>query len=266
MTDESPRETKDGVRLAVKASTGLVNIGTLAAASMGAAALQSWPLFALGGLAYGALVAWDLVSKDFRERVLGKSRPPRPMLADPASYSDPQTRAAVRTLHAAKVDIDRTLAKAGPELQGHLSMALVGVDELFARSANLAARAEELARYLGTVDPRVVQQDVESIEQRIRAARDASAKSQLEAALAARREHVQALGDLGAAKERIDATLLTLSATLEALPAKVVRMSTLDAEAMDQLTGDVREELAQMNGEIKTFEETLRSIGEIGQP
>jgi hypothetical protein len=33
---------------------------------------------------------------------------------------------------------------------------------------------------------------------------------------------------------------------------------------MDKLTGDVKDELDRMNGEISTFEETLRSLGEVG--
>jgi hypothetical protein len=40
-------------------------------------------------------------------------------------------------------------------------------------------------------------------------------------------------------------------------------MRALDADAMDKLTGDVNEELAGLNGEIKTFEETLRTLGEV---
>ena len=46
---------------------------------------------------------------------------------------------------------------------------------------------------------------------------------------------------------------------------KIVRMRALDAHAMDQLTGDVKEELDRMNGEIRTFEETLKSVAEVSK-
>ena len=72
------------------------------------------------------------------------------------------------------------------------------------------------------------------------------------------------LGDLANAKERIVASMLSIASTLEALSAKVVRMRTLDADAMDKLTFDVNDELERVNGEIKTFEDTLMTLGAIG--
>ena len=46
------------------------------------------------------------------------------------------------------------------------------------------------------------------------------------------------------------------------LPAKIVRMRALDADAMDRLGGDVNGELERVNDEMKSFEETLRSLGD----
>ncbi len=70
------------------------------------------------------------------------------------------------------------------------------------------------------------------------------------------------MADLVAAKERIGASLLSIAATMEALPGKIVRMRALDAQAMDQLTGDVKDELDRMNVEIQSFEETLTTLGD----
>jgi hypothetical protein len=51
-------------------------------------------------------------------------------------------------------------------------------------------------------------------------------------------------------------------ATLEGLPAKIVRMRALDAQAMDQLSGSMHDELDPMDVELKALEETLATLGE----
>jgi len=108
-----------------------------------------------------------------------------------------------------------------------------------------------------------VQQDVEDLKKRAARVSDPEARAQYEAARASREEHLSVLADLGNAKERIVASLLSIASSLESLPAKIIRMRALDADAMDKLTGDVNEELAGLNGEIKTFEETLKTLGEV---
>ena len=245
----------------VKATTSIPGLIVAGSAAVGAVALHSLPIALLGGVAYGALVAWDLVAgkKDEPSSAAGDA----PKLEDPTEYQDPATQAAVRSIHAAKLEIARALSETPPDVQANLALALTTISELEERAAKLAARSDDLARYLSTTDPRVVQQDVERLARTAQQTRDPEARAQYEHAHAARKELMQTLSDLVAARERIHATMLSIAATLEGLPAKIVRMRALDAQAMDQLTGDVKEELDRMNGEIRTFEETLKSLGEV---
>lgn len=249
----------------VKATTSIPGLLVAGSAAVGAAALHSWPIALLGGVAYGALVAWDLVSgkKGEAGEPSSESAGDTPKLEDPSEYKDPATQAAVRTIHAAKLEIGRVLAETPPDVQANLALALTTIGELEERAAKLAARSDDLARYLSTTDPRVVQQDVERLAKTVQQTRDPEARAQYEHAHAARKELMQTLQDLVAARERIHATMLSIAATLEGLPAKIVRMRALDAQAMDQLTGDVKDELDRMNGEIRTFEETLKSLGDV---
>jgi hypothetical protein len=251
-----------GWRRIVRATTGMANIVVVGTAAVGAAALQSWPILALGGVAYGAMVAWELVSGP-KKKVGTPGVPPPELDDDLASYEDPQTQAAVRAILAAKKQIDKTLDETPVDVQEHLFLALASVKELEERAASLARRAEDVAQYLKTTDVRVVQADVQALEKRVASATDPEAKVQYQSAYAARREHLDVLKDLWTAKERIAATLLSIAATLEGLPAKIVRMRALDAQATDQLSGDVKEELDRMNTEIRTFEDTLKTLAEV---
>lgn len=258
-------DKKKPLKKVVAATTGIANIVVLGAAAVGAAALQSWPIIALGGVAYGALVAWDLVSGDKKK---GPGETPRtpadvPRLLDPSEYKDAQTQAAVRMILGAKIEIDAAMQQTPEDVQANLFLALSSVAELEERAAKLALRSDDLSMYLSKRDPRVAQQDVDQLARRIQATQDPEARAQYESAHAAKKELVQTLIELGNARERIQATMLSIAATLEGLPAKIVRMRALDAHAMDKLGGDVKEELDRMNGEIRNFEETLRTLSEV---
>lgn len=250
------------LKLVGKATTGVTNLVVAGSAAVGALALQSWPILAVGGVAYVALVAWDLASNDFRKK--SAARPPgsQPDLGDASDYHDEAARTAVAAIHAAKKEIERVLAETPDEVKANLALALTAVPELEHRAATMAGRAEDIARYLATTNPRAVAYDVQVLAQRVAATTDAAARAKYEEARLAREEHMSTLADLARSKEHIGASLLGIAATLEGLPAKIVRMRALDAQTMDQLTGDVKEELDRMNGEIRTFEETLRTIGQ----
>lgn len=258
MTSGSETPTKKRIASAV---TGVLNLVVVGTAAVGAAALHSWAILALGGAAYGALVAWDLVGG----KSAGKQHaaPVPEKLRRASDYKDASVQAAVRAITTARLDIDRVLEDTPQDVTGNLAVALVSVDELEERAAKMARRGEDLAEYLARTDPRVVEQDVNVLAQRAASTRDREARAQYEAAYAARKDHLSTLQDLLAARERILASLLSIAATLDGLPAKIVRMRALDAHAMDRLTGDVKEELDRMNSEIRTFEETLRSLGEV---
>ncbi|HEY2514378.1 MAG TPA: hypothetical protein VGI39_26115 [Polyangiaceae bacterium] len=242
-----------------RAATGLLNLGVVGAAAVGAAAIQSWTVLAVGGVTYAALVAWDLVKK---ERGGPGSVAAAPSLGEPSSYQDPQTSNAVRGILVAKVEIDRVLAETPEDVQANLAHAVGSVSSLMDRAAGLAARCEDLAKYLATKDAAVVRQDVDSLRQRVARASDPQARAQYQTALASREEHVRSLQDLTDSRERVLASLLSIASSLEGLPAKIVHMRALDAAAMDKLGGDVNGELERVNDEMKTFEETLRTLGD----
>jgi uncharacterized membrane protein YccC len=128
-------------------------------------------------------------------------------------------------------------------------------------ATRLVRRAEDLTRYLATVDVRPIRYEVENLARRAAAARDAETRSQFDRARATRIEQLRAIDDIAAARERAIANLSRMTATLEALPPQIVRMQALDAQALDTVSGQVSDELEHINEEMRAFEETLRSLG-----
>jgi hypothetical protein len=56
------------------------------------------------------------------------------------------------------------------------------------------------------------------------------------------------------------ASLARILTTIEGIPTQIVKMRTLDAETVDQFSGDVGEEVERINVEMGAFEETLESL------
>lgn len=252
-------------KVLARASGSPVNLGVAGAAAVAAAALGSWPLLALGGAAYAAMVAFDAASPTFWKKTAQGARAKEKAAELPAAdaVADPQTREAVERLRAARENFDRVMGEASEEMRTHLVSVESTVEELERRAAKLVVRADQLARYLAQAKPDGVREEIKRIAAREAKATDATAKQQLEQARAAREDELRTLRELEATRERMDANLDRVVAMLAGLPSKVVHMRTLDEQAMDDLSGDMSAELRDLAGEMKTFEETLKTLVEV---
>lgn len=261
MADEVSRRNPPGFgKVVVKAVASPLNLGIAGTAAAGAIALQLWPLAAIGGAAYAALVAWDLVNPDFWKKALGDPALKSDTLPSPHAVSDPQVRDAVKAILAAREELSRVLGETPSEVSEHLGGALVSLEELELRAKRLISRGEDLSRYLAKANPEPIRKELARLKDRAERATDAQAREEYGQAVKAREDQLATLVDIEAAKDRILANLARIVAALESMPAKVMRMRAMDAEAMDDLSGSMNKELARMNGEIQTFEETLKTI------
>lgn len=262
MADEHKRRQDDQPlgRVLVKSATSWLNIGVAGSAAVGAAALHMWPIAALGGVAYAALVAWDVFNPSFWKKAL-EAEPIA--LPDPADLHDASSKEAVKSLLEARKELASVLAETSDEVKGHLGVALASVAELEQRVIHLIGRAEDLSRYLARVDADAVRVEMRRLADKVQKTRDEQARAQYRSALEVKEEQLRAIEDISNAKERVAANLSRVTATLEGLPPKVVRMRALDAQAMDELSGSMNDELGRINGEMKAFEDTLQSLVEI---
>ncbi|MEO8702737.1 MAG: hypothetical protein ABI867_22020 [Kofleriaceae bacterium] len=245
-----------------RAATGMLNLGVLGGAVVGAVVLASWPIAALGGVAYAALVASDITNANFRRKVLfGKGAPAQ--LPKPASLSDPKTRAAVESITAARAEIDAVVKNTPDRIQRTITTTLTSLTELEGHGSMLALRADELSKYLATVTLADIEREAEELVERARDATDPGARNDYKEAADAAKERVKTTRDISAARERTLAHLARIAATMKGVPAKLVRLRALDDQASDALTGDVGAELDRMNIDLRAFEQTLESIVEV---
>ena len=239
-----------------RAATGPLNLTVLGGAVVGAAVLASWPIAALGAAAYVALVATDISSAEFRRRVLlGQRRPAR--LPAPDQVRDPEVRAAVARIAAARAEVERAVAALPARLQTSVASTVDAITELVGRAAQLAQRADALASHLAGTDRRAAERDAAALAARASHTEDAAARASYAAAAAAGRERVAALTDIAATHERTLAHLAQVESAIQAVPSKLVRLRALDDQASDALTGDVGAELERMTIDLQAFEDSL---------
>jgi len=250
-------------RVIARSVASPLNLSVAGAAAASAALLHSWPLVALGGAAYAALVAWDLVSPDFWRKVIvpqENGRPAPTKFPDPKKIGDPGLRQTAHAVLLARAELDRLVAEASGDVAIQLAGVAVSIDELEGRAASLIRGGDQLIRYLSRSDLEGVRREIARLRSRASQTSDAETRDQYERTVKAREEQLTALTDIAGAVERVYANLSRIVATLEGLSAKVVRMGAMDAQAMDNLSGDMNAELERMNREIDTFEETLRQL------
>lgn len=257
-----------GGRLVLKAATNTTNLVALGAGSLAAIALQSWPMAVLALFAYVALAAWDLATPEFREKVRAGEAAEALQLPAPESLLDPLSKEAVKSLVASGAERERLAREVPPHLQSFVAMALASVPELERHATVLIGRLESLTRYMSAAgqqrltDPAALRAEVQRLERQVAGAVDAEARAQLTLARDARQAQVAELEELSQTRERLRANLTRVVATLESLPAKVLKLRALDDASTDAASGDVGQEIERINDELRAFEDTLRPLEE----
>jgi hypothetical protein len=246
----------------LKAALSPFNVSVMALASAGAAALGSVAVLAAGGVAYAALVAWDLSSQAFWKKVVAGGAPAPPPLPGLDQISDPETRAALGRVGRARAAIGRAMSETPPAVASHVAPVVASLSELDGRVARLALRADQIGRHLAATPAAALTTEIEELAARAQAARDGETRRQYQEAARTRQAQLAILGELGAARDRVLASLARILTTLEALPTQIVKMGALDAQAADGLSGDVGVELGRINVELEAFEETLQTLVE----
>jgi len=246
-----------------RAAIGPINLSVFGLAMFVAVALTSWPIAALGGAAYAALVAADVANPKFRRDVLlERARPARLPRVD--MVNDPSTRALVIQMTTTRAEVDKMIAAMPERVRRNVSTTADSLAELEGHAAVLVARAEDLDRYLAAAPVGDADAEVARLRAQAAAARDGAARREYELAADAAQERTRALTEITASRDRIHANLARVAATMKAVPAKLVRLRALDDQASDAMFGDVGQELENMNIDLKAFEQTLEALAPVG--
>ncbi len=233
-----------------------VGLGVAAGAATVAIALTNPIVGAIGGGVYLATVAIDAIRR--RRKKKKRKGPSIPLMKDPDDIKDPATRSAVQKMLANKAKLQQILDETPEDLQIHISRTLGSLDELEMHAVRLVERAEDITTHLAQMNLPALVAEVKQLATRAAAAKDPATRQSFEEAKQARMDEIRSLKELKTTKDRIDANLMRVVAVLGALPTKVVQLRALDAQAMDQLSGDISHDLSEIGDELKVSEQVIR--------
>lgn len=248
------RASSPGFRRIATAVLDPLGAVVLGGAGLAFAVTHTLPILAVGGLAWGALVALKLTSST---KDAGPTQDELPM---PAEFMDPAVKLQIGNLHRARAALTRVLNEHADNVGSSMSGALLGVPELEEHAITLAKRAEALNDYLRTQDRAAIAVEAKRLSNAASGASDRQARQEYGEAVAAVGEQLRALDDIANAQDRAVANLSRITAALQALPSKIVALGALDQAAQDALGDDVSADLGRLNEEVRAFEQTLSSM------
>src|SRR5262249_9124166 len=147
------RTKRPGFRKVIaKAASTWTSLGVAGTALVAAAALGSWPILAIGGAAYAALVGWDLAHPDFWKKALREAAPAGAELPGTDHIADPELADSVRRVLRARSELGEVLAETPDDIKQNLAGAIVQIAELEKHVAALVGRGIDLGKYLAGVD------------------------------------------------------------------------------------------------------------------
>jgi hypothetical protein len=233
-----------------------VGLGVVAGAATVAVALTNPLVAAIGGGVYVASVLVDAIRRA-RKR---KSKLNLGVMPDPDTLRDPDARTAVHRIIDARAAIQAVVDGTPPDVVMQLTKTLATLDEMEGYAASLVRRAEDSTKYLSTVNLPALVNEVKTLATRAATAKVPAARASFVQAKDARMDVIRSLKELGANKDRIYADLMRVVALMCALPTKIVRLRALDAQAMEQLSGDITQDLQSIGEELQTSERVLRDL------
>lgn len=232
-----------------------VGLGVAAGAATVAIALTNPVVGIIGGAVYVATVAFDAFR---RSRKTSPSFEGIPGMKPVDEIKDETTRNAVKKIITNKAALQKVIDDTPPDLLIHLKNTIDSIDELQSHAIRLVERAEAITDHLSKVNLPALVTEVKQLATRAGSAKDAEARESFDEAKDARMDEIRALKELRSTKERIDASLMRVVAVLGALPTKIVHMRALDAQVIDQMSNDMREDLDKIGEELQTSEKVIK--------
>jgi len=233
-----------------------VGLGVAAGAATVAIALTNPVIGIVGGAAYLATVAIDAI------RRRGKKSKARSFnvfgMRPPEDIRDEATRNAVKRIASTRAELQKVLDGTPEDIKISIKNTLDSLDELERHAVRLVERAEDITVHLSKVNLPALVTEVKQLAQRAASAKDPEARKSFDEAKDARMDEIRGLKELRATKERIDANLMRVVAILGSLPTKIMQLRALDAQAMDQASGDIQHDIDLIGKELETSEQVVR--------
>jgi hypothetical protein len=243
----------------IKASFTKLNLLLLGAAATGAALAESWSVLLFATASFVMLTALKLCNGRFWNGILADVRNQPIALPETSSLLEAQSRSCIERIVNARQVMRQVAEDVPPAIREHFSAAIGHIPHLESRAVALASRIEELSRYLSNISYEAIRLQMQTLESRRRNTSDTDSQENYSSAHAVRAQHLAALDEIGAARERSCAALDHVVGVLERLPSHMMMIRALEAEATDR-AGNGLGGVAWFEDELMRIEEEWRDV------
>jgi chromosome segregation ATPase len=213
------------------------------------AAFFAWWLLPLGVIIY--LTAVVLASRD-AALLDSAERSTRRAGIESMTFID-----RLNAIERARDNALHSLQKTGGPVAGRLLPSVQAqTDELIEQAYTLARKGQDIEQYLEQINPRRIQDEIDTIDKRIAQASDTYIRDQLESTRQVLVQQKQNGEVLRTYVGRVLSQLENIDANLSAMPAQFLRMRASDAEA-SIARSQVEDSLNSLNADMHAFVNVL---------
>jgi len=256
----TPRLRKVLGRGFARASLSKLNLIVLGAAATGAALSESWSVLLFAAAGFAVLTAIKLCDGSFWNAILADVRNEPIALPDTSTLLESSARTCIERIANARLVMRQVVEDVPKDVRARFTDAIARVPDLEQRAVALSARVEELSRYLANISYEVLRMQMQSLDSRRKTSHDPQSRERYAEAHAVRGQHLAALDEISAAKERSVAALDHVVGLLERLPTHIMMVRAMEAEVADRTIGDGEGTVGWFEAELHRIEDESRSL------
>jgi len=263
-----PRLSKVLGRGLARASLSRLNLIVLGAAATGAALSESWSVLLFAAAGFVVLTSVKLCDGGFWRSILADVRNEPILLPETSTLLESSARTCIERVANARLVMRQVLDDVPPDVRERFADAIARVPDLEQRAVVLSARIEELSRYLANISYEVLRMQMQGLESRRKTSHDPRSRERYADAHAVRGQHLAALDEISAAKERSVAALDHVVGLLERLPTHIMMIRAMEAEVADRSVSESagEETVGWFESELRRIEDESRSVLFIDPP
>ena len=255
---------KEQQKKVLKAS--LVNPKNLFVLAIGlASGAFSLMLIPIGLMAYGILCYLDVSSEEFVTNVLTPPTCAAKAAKEMRPLSDQQKAQTLETEELQHLKSNLLLSKEKiyhqyedsddftQRLLGNLSQ----IENLIERSEVFLFKAQTIRNYLASEDHEKIQQDIASLQEKIRSIHDGFSQRQYQQALETRHKHLETLQDIQRMYERLVSQVTNIWMSLDSIYSRMMKLKTSEYSPANAESEQVSSQLSQLLEDIEQLDTAL---------
>lgn len=222
-------------------------------------------LIPIGFMAYGILCYLDISSEEFATKVLKLPTRVSKAAEEMRPLSDQQKAQTLETEELQRLRSHLLVSKEKIchqyEDTDHFTQRLLGdfsqIENLVERGEAFLFKAQTIRNYLASEDREKIQQDIASLQEKIRSVHDDFSQRQYQQALETRHTHLETLQDIQRMYERLVSQVTNIWMSLDSIYSRMMKLKTSEYSPANAESDQVSSQLTQLLEDAEQLDTAL---------